>query len=109
MRRWSLTDQSGQLAREWSQAGEMRASTDRRLTCDRCNELCCAHSQHRTVVIRELLTAQTCNRLLSGFKAKEGAMDVRRPNLHTEQLHDEGAAHRQDLIDPLAAELVGNE
>ena len=61
------------------------------------------------MIVCELLTAQTCNSLLCRFKTKERAVDARGANLHSEQLHDEGTAHFQDLIDPLAAELVGNE
>ena len=109
LRRGSLIDRSGRLARERSQARNMRASTDRRLTCDRCNQLCCAHDCNRTVAVCDLLTAQTCNSLLRRLESEEGTVDARGANLNTEQLHHEGAVKRQDFVDALAAQLVGNE
>jgi len=36
-------------------------------------------------------------------------VDARGANLHTEQLHDEGAAHFQDLFNALAAKFVGDQ
>jgi len=64
---------------------------------------------HHAVVVRDLLAAQACKRLLRGLKAKQRAVDARGANLHSEQLHDKWAAHFQDLFNALAAELVGNE
>ena len=61
------------------------------------------------MIVCELLTAQTCNSLLCRFKTEEGAVDTRGANLHSEQLHDKWAAHFQDLVNALAAQLVGNE
>ena len=61
------------------------------------------------MVVRDLLTAQACNSLLRGLKAEQCAMNARGANLNPKELHHEWAVEGQDLVDALAAQLIGDE